>query len=103
VEFVRPLVSGTHWTCSACSVQLAAEVPPAVLADLLGLHIGTAVRWATEAGGDWINYAAIRATADTDHQPAARAHRETGTPGDCCGADLLTGRIQLAEGASRNG
>jgi hypothetical protein len=44
-------------------LQLGAEVPPAVLADLLGFHIGTAINWANEAGGDWTNYAAIRATA----------------------------------------
>lgn len=54
-------------------LQLAAEVPPAVLADLLGLHIGTAISWANEAGGDWTNYAAIRATADIpSHQSAGR-------------------------------
>jgi hypothetical protein len=54
-------------------LQLAAEVPPAVLADLLGLHIGTAISWANEAGGDWTNYAAIRATADiASHQSAGQ-------------------------------
>ena len=53
-------------------LQLATEVPPAVLADLLGLHIGTAIHWANEAGGDWTNYAAIRATADMASPPTAR-------------------------------
>lgn len=51
--------------------QLAAEVPPAVLADLLGLHINTAINWANEASADWTNYVAIRATA-TQRQRSAR-------------------------------
>jgi hypothetical protein len=54
-------------------LQLAADLPPAVLADLLGLHIGTAIHWANEAGADWTTYAAIRATADiTGHRPPSR-------------------------------
>lgn len=43
-------------------LQLAAELPPVVLADLLGLHRNTAVGWARAAGGDWTRYAATRAT-----------------------------------------
>lgn len=42
--------------------QLAAEVPAAVLADMLGLHIVTAINWATDTAGDWTNYAALKAT-----------------------------------------
>ena len=38
--------------------QLAAEVPPAVLAELLQLTPGTATRWTRDAGGDWSRYAA---------------------------------------------
>jgi hypothetical protein len=56
-------------------LQLAAEVPPAVLADLLGLHIGTAISWAHHAGGDWTNYAAIRATADIPSPPSPGRRR----------------------------
>jgi hypothetical protein len=33
-----------------------------VLADLLGIHLVTAINWAGEAAGDWTNYAATRAT-----------------------------------------
>lgn len=44
-------------------LQLAAEIPPVVLADMLGLHIGTATKWAHEAAGNWNNYAAARANA----------------------------------------
>jgi DNA-binding IclR family transcriptional regulator len=38
--------------------DLAAKMPAAVLADLLHLSPGTAVRWAHQAGGDWSRYAA---------------------------------------------
>ena len=42
----------------ATLLQLAAEVPAAVLADLLRLSPGTATRWTRDAGGDWSRYAA---------------------------------------------
>jgi len=42
----------------ATLLQLAAEVPAAVLADLLHLSVGTATRWTRDAGGDWACYAA---------------------------------------------
>lgn len=42
-------------------LQLAAEVPAAVLADTLGLTPRTAVRWAAHAAGNWTAYAARRA------------------------------------------
>lgn len=42
-------------------LDLAAELAPAFLADLLGMHVGTAVRWSRIAGGDWAGYAAARA------------------------------------------
>lgn len=44
-------------------LQLAGEVPPIVLADLLGISINNAVKWVGVASGDWSNYAADRATA----------------------------------------
>lgn len=42
----------------ATTLQLAAEVPAAVLAELLHLTPGTATRWTRDAGGDWSRYAA---------------------------------------------
>jgi hypothetical protein len=42
----------------ATLLQLAAEVPAAVLAELLHLTPGTATRWTRDAGGDWSRYAA---------------------------------------------
>ena len=42
----------------ATLLQLAAEVPAAILADLLHLSPGTATRWTRDASGDWSRYAA---------------------------------------------
>ena len=39
---------------------LAADLPAAVLADLLGMHINTAVRWVKYVGRDWADYIAAR-------------------------------------------
>ena len=52
----------------AALIDLAAQMPAAVLADLLGLHPTTAVRWMHEAGTDWTRYAADLAR-DRNHQP----------------------------------
>jgi hypothetical protein len=40
---------------------LAADLPAAILADLLGMHVNTAVRWVTYARRDWADYLAARA------------------------------------------
>ncbi len=45
-------------------LDLGAELAPAFLADLLGMHVGTAVRWVRNAGGDWAGYVAARTRAD---------------------------------------
>ena len=45
-------------------MALAADLPAAILADLLGLHINTAVRWATYARRDWADYLAALLTQD---------------------------------------
>ena len=42
-------------------IQLAAELPAAVLADTLDIKIATASNWVKTAGGDWANYAATTA------------------------------------------
>lgn len=52
----------------AALTSLAAQLPAAVLAELLDLHPTTAVRWVRDAGGDWNRYAAHLAQA-RDHQP----------------------------------
>lgn len=48
---------------NAALIHLAAEVPAAVLADILGLHPSTATRWVELAGAKWTGYAADRSTA----------------------------------------
>jgi len=52
----------------AALIDLAAQLPAAVLADTLHLSPGTAVRWMHQAGADWNRYAADIARA-RDHQP----------------------------------
>jgi hypothetical protein len=42
----------------AALLDLAAQIPAAVLADVLGLHATTAAKWMHQAGGDWSRYAA---------------------------------------------
>ena len=51
----------------AALLDLAAKLPAAGLADILGLHHNTAVRWMHQAGGDWSRYAAE--LARRPHQP----------------------------------
>jgi ribosomal protein L40E len=46
---------------------LASDLPAAVLADFLGIHVNTAVRWVTYARQDWTAYLAAR---DADLRPA---------------------------------
>jgi hypothetical protein len=54
--------------CRAALTGLAAQLPAAVLADILGLQPGTAVRWMHAAGADWNRYAADLART-RNHQP----------------------------------
>ena len=43
---------------STALFQLATEIPAAILARTLGIHIGVAVAWQRASAGDWANYAA---------------------------------------------
>jgi hypothetical protein len=43
---------------SAALMQLATELPAAVIARMLGIHIKVAVEWQRAASGDWTGYAA---------------------------------------------
>ena len=52
----------------AALIDLAAQLPAAILADSLNLSPGTAVRWMHQAGADWNRYAADIARS-RDHQP----------------------------------
>jgi hypothetical protein len=51
----------------AALTDLAARMPAAVLADLLHITPGTAVRWMHEAGADWNRYAADLARTRNHH------------------------------------
>ena len=42
-------------------IALAADLPAAIIADLIGMHVTTAVRWVTYARRDWASYLALRA------------------------------------------
>lgn len=44
---------------NAAMLHLAATVPPAVIASLLGISISAATRWAEYAGSNWATYAAV--------------------------------------------
>ena len=43
---------------STALFALAAEIPAAILARMLGLHIQVAVQWQRASAGDWMTYAA---------------------------------------------
>jgi len=43
---------------NAALMQLAGEIPPALLAGVLGIHPTTAVKWSGLAAGGWTTYAA---------------------------------------------
>lgn len=44
-------------------LELATDVLPVVLMDLLDMYPNTAVPWAQAPGGEWASYAAVRARA----------------------------------------
>jgi hypothetical protein len=52
----------------AALLHLAAQLPAAVLADLLNLSAGAAVGWVNNAGGDWSRYAAALVTERITNQ-----------------------------------
>jgi hypothetical protein len=43
---------------STALFQLATELPAAILARMLGIHIDVAVAWQRASAGDWMTYAA---------------------------------------------
>jgi hypothetical protein len=58
--------------------QLATELP-AVLARMLGIHIGVAVQWQKISSGDWAAYAADVSRRSTP-QPVPSRHETQGRP-----------------------
>jgi hypothetical protein len=53
-------------TRRAALLELASQIPAALIADLLGVHIVTATQWAQLAGRFWGDYPALR-TVLTEH------------------------------------
>jgi hypothetical protein len=54
-------------------ISMAADLPAPVLADLLGLHIATGVRWAKYAKRDWEGYLDRRSTTRRTPRPDPNA------------------------------
>ncbi|WP_147305327.1 hypothetical protein [Subtercola boreus] len=55
--------------------QLAREIPPAMLAGILGIPITAAARATARAGGSWANYYADRNSPAREPDPDGRQHR----------------------------
>jgi hypothetical protein len=56
---------------STALFQLATQLPAAVLARMLGIHIKVAVQWQHLSAGDWTNYAADVSCRTADSQREA--------------------------------
>ncbi|MEV0225435.1 hypothetical protein [Streptomyces sp. NPDC050704] len=56
-----PTTGQSHSFDSPALAALTADLPAAILADLLGLHVNTAVRSVTYARREWTDYLAARA------------------------------------------
>lgn len=67
-ERLRALGISTQAGRRAALLDLAAQLPAAVLADLVDLHPTTATKWLHQAGGDWTRYAA-ELVRTRNHQP----------------------------------
>jgi len=47
-------------------LTLARDLPPSVLADLLGISIDAAERWSAHSGHDWTDYPSLRLTTEPE-------------------------------------
>ncbi|MFG2417823.1 site-specific integrase [Streptomyces sp. NPDC048448] len=61
---------------SAALFQLAGELPAALLARMLGIHISVAVQWQRAAAGDWATYAADIGLRSTTGPPPTASPRQ---------------------------
>jgi hypothetical protein len=61
---------------STALFQLAAELPAALLARMLGIHIDVAVAWQHAAAGDWMTYAAEVGRRSSQDSPAVPSSDE---------------------------
>ena len=58
---------------------LAADVPAAILAKTLGIHVKAAIQWQKISGGDWSTYAAD-VSRHSHAQERARAENQRADP-----------------------
>ena len=82
---------------STALFQLATELPAAILARMLGIHIDVAVAWQRASAGDWMTYAADVSRRDSRARTCSVTSRNTGpdlNPAARCPAcgSLLPGR-----------
>ena len=67
---------------STALFTLAADVPAAILAKTLGIHVKAAIQWQKISGGDWSAYAAdISRRGQAQEQTRARDQRADPLPG----------------------
>lgn len=60
---------------AAALLHLAQTLPPAILADLLGISEGRAADWTRAATGDWARYAADASRRlGIDREPSSPGH-----------------------------
>lgn len=72
---LRQLGIHTRRARSSTLVALAAELPAAIIARILGIHISSAVRWQRASAGDWTTYAAdISRRTERAHQEEQNTH-----------------------------
>lgn len=68
---------------STALFHLATELPAAVLASMLGIHVSVAVQWQRACSGDWTTYAADysrRGDGEARQEPTAEQTAATPTP-----------------------
>ena len=67
---------------STALFTLAADVPAAILAKTLGIHVKAAIQWQKISGGDWSAYAAdISRRGQVQERTPARDQRADPLPG----------------------
>ncbi|MFI7189943.1 hypothetical protein ACIBQ0_09430 [Nocardia nova] len=62
----QPLRYPLRITRNGALADLAADLPAAVLADLLGIHVTAAILWVKRSQRDWADYLAARRADQSD-------------------------------------
>jgi len=75
---VRLAVDGDPDLCALCwaaLLHLAARLPAAIVADVVGVHIATATQWAQIAGRPWGDYPSLRGAATVSQRGIRQSSR----------------------------